>query len=92
MAAEFDKLLDSFDKAIERREKNKFDKTDVEEIFEAANQFFRDDRSVDEKELTKIREKFVELAKEKIDRGRATKKLHGTSRAEAIKGVLNSLL
>ena len=92
MTQEYDQLLSSFDKAIQRREKGQFDKSDVEDIFEAANQFFRDDRSVNEGELTKIREKFVELAKEKIDRGRATKKLHGTSRAEAIKGVLNSLL
>ncbi len=92
MPEELNELLSCFDKALKNKENKTFDKSDVKAIYEAASHFFRDDRSVSDDDLTKIRDKWVALAGEKIDKGRAQKKLHGTSRAEAIQAVLNSML
>jgi hypothetical protein len=87
-----DKLLKAFDKAIKNKEKGKFGKDDINEIYEAANEAFDFQYDLSQDQIDKIRDKWVTLAEEKIDKSGATKKLQGTSRAEAIRSVLQSML
>ncbi len=92
MSEAYNKLLKSFTKGVEKRGEGKFDKNDVKEIYKAASSLFDVDVNLDPKQLEQIRDKWVELANGKIDKGNAMKKLQGTSRAEAIQSVLLSSL
>lgn len=91
MSAEMDALVAAFDHALARKQEGKFDNSDIQKIFDAANKLFAEGRPVDRADLIKIRDKWVALAEGKIDNARAMKKLQGTSRAEAIQSVLKSL-
>lgn len=88
----YNELLKSLKKGIEKRKEGKFEKDDVKEIYKAASTLFNVDVYLDPKQLEEIRDKWVELADGKIDKGNAMKKLQGTSRAEAIQSVLLSTL
>jgi len=92
MSQEFDSLIKAFDKAIKRKGEGKFGKSDINEIYESAKQVFDVGRDLAQDQIDKIRDKWVELAEGKIDKAGATKKLQGTSRAEAIRSVLQNLL
>ena len=85
-------LLALFDQAIKKKEKNSLDKSDIEKIHQKAVPFFQKHEFIPDDELMKVRDKWVELAGEKIDKGRAMKKLQGTSRAEAIHSVLITIV
>lgn len=90
MSEEFNTLIKNFDKAIQKKEKGKFDKSDVKEIYKAASDLFDGEKQLDQKQKEQIRDRWVTLAPEKIDKGSAMAKLQGTSRAEAIQSVLLS--
>lgn len=92
MPQEFDNLIKAFDKAIKKKSEKKFGKDDINEIYEAAKKVFDVGRDLAQDQVDKIRDKWVELAEGKIDKGGATKKLQGTSRAEAIRSVLQNML
>ncbi len=92
MSEEANKLLKAFDKAIQNKEKGKFGKEDINAIYEAAKETFDFRRDLDPALIDQIRDKWVKLAEGHIDKGGATKKLQGTSRAEAIRSVLQQCL
>ena len=92
MSNSYQDLVKSFDEGIKKREKGKFSKEDVKEIYKAANDLFDVDVDLNRKQLEEIRDKWIALADGKIDKGNAMKKLQGTSRAEAIQSVLLSSL
>lgn len=92
MSVEFNNLLNSFEQAIKRKEKGKFGKEDVDAIYKAASKAFDTEHDLNPQQINQIRDKWVTLAGEHIDKGRAQKKLHGTSRAEAIRSVLQNML
>lgn len=92
MSVEFNTLMQSFDTAIKNKEQGKFSKEDVSKIYDASSHLFKDSRFVEDKQLMLIRDKLVALSDGVIDKGRAMKKLQGTSRAEAIKSVLDRTL
>ena len=92
MPQEFDDLLKAFDKAIKKKNEGKFGMEDIDEIYEAASKVFDVGRNLAQDQVDKIRDKWVELAEGRIDKSGATKKLQGTSRAEAIRSVLKNLL
>ena len=92
MTAEFNQLLSSFKKANQNKSDGKFGESDVNDIAQAARSFFQNDRDLSQSELEQIRDQWVALAEGRIDKGRAMKKLQGSSRAEAIEAVLRSLL
>lgn len=92
MSEEFNKLLKNFDKAIEKKEKGKFGKDDVKNIYSSASKVFDGETYLEPKQIEQIRDKWVTLAEGKIDKGNALKKLQGTSRAEAIQSVLLSTI
>lgn len=92
MSQAFNDLIKSFDKALADKEKGKFDKEDVKEIYEAAHVLFDGKVNLTQSQIEQIRDRWVKLAEGKIDKGGAIKKLHGTSRAEAIRSVLLSSL
>jgi len=92
MTQEFDDLLKAFDKAIKKRGEGKFGAKDIDEIYQAASKVFDVGRDLAPDQINKICVKWVELAEGKINKGGATKKLQGTSRAEAIRSVLKNLL
>ena len=86
------KLLEAFDKAIEKKSDGKFSKEDVQQIYSAASTVFDGSYNLSPEQISQIRDRWVKLAEGVIDKGRAMKKLQGTSRAEAIQSVLNSML
>lgn len=88
----FKELISSFDKALQKKEKNKFGKDDVKEIYSAAHKLFDGEVNLSSQQIEEIRDRWVKLADGKIDKGGAMKKLQGTSRAEAIQSVLLSSL
>lgn len=92
MSEAYNQLLNAFKKGIEKKEAGKFSKEDVKQIYKAASNLFDVDVNLDQSEIDQIRDKWVELAGGKIDKASATKKLQGTSRAEAIQSVLLSSL
>lgn len=92
MSNSYQDLVKSFDEGIKKKEKGKFSKEDVKEIYKAANDLFDVDVDLNRKQLEEIRDKWIALADGKIDKGNAMKKLQGTSRAEAIQSVLLSSL
>ena len=92
MTQEFDNLLKAFDKAIKKKSEDKFGMEDINEIYEAASKVFDVGRDLAPDQINKIRDKWIELAEGQIDKSGATKKLQGTSRAEAIRSVLKNLL
>ena len=92
MSQELNELLSSFEKAIEHKEMGKFCKDDVDAIYQSAHKVFDGRYDLSRDEVGKVRDLWVKLAEGKIDKGRATKKLQGTSRAEAIQSVLSSML
>ncbi len=92
MSETYHQLLQAFDKAIQKKAKGKFGKSEVKEIYKVASELFDVDVFLDQKQLEKIRDKWVELAEGKLDKASAMKKLQGTSRAEAIQSVLLSML
>lgn len=92
MSDSYQDLVKSFEEGIKKREKGKFDKKDVKEIYKAASDLFDVDVDLNRKQLEEIRDKWIALADGKIDKGNAMKKLQGTSRAEAIQSVLLSSL
>ncbi len=91
MEQDFEKLIQAFDKAIKKKEKGSFGKSEIKEIFEASQEFFNKHDYVDAKYLEKLRDKFVTLAEGRIDKAGAMKKLQGTSRPEAIRSVLETM-
>lgn len=92
MSQAFDNLIKSFDKAIEKRAKDKFSQEDIDEIYQASKEAFDVRWDLDQSQIDQIRDKWVKLAEGHIDKAGATRKLQGTSRAEAIRSVLKSLL
>lgn len=92
MIEKFNNLLSSFDKALENKEKDKFGKEDVEKIFSAASELFDGAVNLDDKQIGQIRDRWVKLAEGRINNAGAMKKLQGTSRAQAIQSVLNSIV
>ncbi len=91
MHEDYDNLLKSFEKAIKKKEKNKFSKEDVKDIYKAASKLFDGTVILEQNQIEQIRNKWVRLAEGRIDNGNAMKKLQGTSRAEAIQSVLLSI-
>ncbi len=92
MAGSFNELIAAFDEGIKKREKGKFSREDVKKIYSAASAFFDVEVSLNQNQLEQLRDRWIELADGKIDKGNAMKKLQGTSRAEAIQSVLLSSL
>ncbi len=92
MSEQFTDLLKSFDKAIKNKEKGKFGKKDVKEIYSAASSLFDGETYLDPQQMEQIRDRWITLAEGKIDKSHAMAKLQGTSRAEAIQSVLLSSL
>jgi len=92
MTDEFNNLVQSFDQALQKKEKGKFKKDDVKKIYQAASKLFDGEVRLSSDQIEKIRDKWVELADGRIDKGNAMKKLQGTSRAEAMQSVLLSSL
>lgn len=92
MTEGLNEILTLFDQAIKKKEKKSLGKSDIEKIHQSTVPFFQRHEHIPDDELIKLRDKWVELAGEKIDKGRAMKKLQGTSRAEAIHSVLISIL
>ncbi len=92
MTQEYDHLLKCFDKAIEDKQSGRFAKDNVKQIYDAAHKVFDGEINLDQKQIMQVRDKWVKLAEGHIDKGRAMKKLQGTSRAEAIRSVLESML
>jgi len=92
MPQEFDNLIKAFDKAIKNRDGDKFGMDDINAIYDAASKVFDVGRDLPQNQIDKIRDKWVELAEGKINKSGATKKLQGTSRAEAIRSVLKNML
>lgn len=92
MTESFNKLIQSFENGIKKKEKGNFTKDDVKEIYKAAVQFFDVSRDLDPKQIEQIRDKWVQLAAGKLDKGGAMKKLQGTSRPDAIQSVLMSVV
>lgn len=91
MSEAFNQLVSSFDKAIQKKEKGKFGKEDVKDIYKSASKLFDGETYLEPQQVEKIRDKWVTLAEGRIDKGNAMKKLQGTSRAEAIQSVLLSI-
>ncbi len=85
-------LLSSFDKAIQKKEDNKFNKEDVKDIYAAASQLFNGSIILEQNQIEQIRDRLIRLAEGRLDKSNAMKKLQGTSRAEAIQSVLLSTL
>lgn len=92
MHEEYSNLIKAFNKALKKKEKKQFSKADVKEIYSAASKLFDGSISLESNQIQDIRDKWVELADGKLDKGSAMKKLQGTSRAEAIQSVLLSSL
>ena len=92
MSQELNDLVKSFEKAIKNKEDGKFGKDDVSAIYQSAHKVFDGRYNLSPAEMGQIRDLWVKLAEGKIDKGRAAKKLQGTSRAEAIQSVLSSML
>ncbi|MCP5508253.1 MAG: hypothetical protein H7A37_08165 [Chlamydiales bacterium] len=92
MSEEFDNLVKAFDKALQKKEKGSFGKSEVKEIYSAASTLFDGTIQLDQQQIEQIRDKWVKLAEGRIDKGNAMKKLQGTSRAEAIQSVLLSIV
>lgn len=92
MIEAYNNLLSRFDTALKNKEAGKFAKSDVKEIYAAASKLFDGRFNLEQKQLEKIRDKWIQLADGKLDKGSALKKLNGTSRAEAIQSVLLSTL
>ena len=88
----YNKLLKSFDKAIEKKEDNKFSKEDVKDIYAAASQLFDGTITLEQSQIEQVRDKLIRLADGRLDKSNAMRKLQGTSRAEAIQSVLLSTL
>ena len=92
MQEQYDSLLKSFDKALKKKEQKQFSKADVKEIYAAASNLFDGSITLTTNQIEQIQSKWVALADGKLDKSNAIKKLHGTSRAEAIQSVLLSAL
>ena len=92
MDEKFNNLLKSFDEALKKKEKNKFGKEDVKNIYAAASDLFDGTINLEQSQMEQIRDKWILLADGKLDKGNAMRKLQGTSRAEAIQSVLLSAL
>lgn len=92
MQAEYNNLLISFDKALQNKENKKFSKEDVKDIYASASKLFDGAIILEPSQMEKIRDKWVQLAEGRLDKGNAMKKLQGTSRAEAIQSVLLTTL
>ncbi|MCB1113706.1 MAG: hypothetical protein KDK62_03010 [Chlamydiia bacterium] len=88
----FDKCLKSFDDALKKKEKGKFNKDDVKKIYEAAHELFDGRIELNNQQIHQLCDRWVEIAGDKLDKGAALRKLHGTSRAESIQSVLLSTL
>lgn len=92
MSEQYNDLLNSFKRALKNKEKGKFSRDDVKKIYQSASKLFDGEVHLEQSQLDQIRDKWVELADGKIDKGNAMKKLQGTSRAEAMQSVLLSSL
>lgn len=90
MSEKYDNLVKSFKEGLKKREAKKFGKEDISKIYSAASDLFDGTVELQPNQIEQIRDLWVELADGKIDKGNAMKKLHGTSRAEAIRSVLES--
>ena len=88
----YNNLLKSFDKAIKRKEENKFNKEDVKEIYAAASKLFDGNINLEQSQIEQVRDKLIHLTEGRLNKSNAMKKLQGTSRAEAIQSVLLSTL
>ena len=86
----YNDLLKSFDKAIEKKEANKFGKDDIAAIYSAASKLFDGTMDLEKNQLEQVCKKWVLLSDGKLTKSSALKKLQGTSRAEAIQSVLLS--
>jgi len=87
-----DQLLKAFKKAIEKKKDGKFGEADIQEIYAASDKVFDAQSFIDQAHIDKIRDHLLELAEGHIDKGAANRKMQGTSRAEAIRSVLKSML
>ena len=82
-------LMEKFNVAIDHKKDGKFNKQDVDNILASATPLFDSQQPIPSNELKQLAAKYSELAGEGVmNKGRAMKKLQGTSRAASMQAVL----